>query len=105
VPAEPDAERPAAAVRVGPLGLDHVKLDAPHLRQFGDFPKKSLLAQAPSRPIPAAVQNKAKTGFGIPVHTWLSGADGVEIGSTRSSQMQFIVSQWEHAATASCPRT
>ena len=73
---------------------------SPHLRQFGDFPKKSLLAQAPSRPIPAAVQNKAKTGFGIPVYTWLSGADGVEIGSTRSSQMQFIVSQWEHAATA-----
>jgi asparagine synthase (glutamine-hydrolysing) len=34
---------------------------------------KRLLAAAPSRPLPAAVVNRAKTGFTTPVGSWTAG--------------------------------
>jgi asparagine synthase (glutamine-hydrolysing) len=36
----------------------------------GEAPSKSLLANSPSHPLPAAVRGRAKTGFTIPVATW-----------------------------------
>jgi asparagine synthase (glutamine-hydrolysing) len=47
---------------------------APCLAQFGEFPGKTLLAQAPGNPLPAIVTERRKTGFGIPVQQWLGGA-------------------------------
>jgi asparagine synthase (glutamine-hydrolysing) len=48
---------------VAPLGPDR----SPH---------KGLLAQAPSIPLPDAVVNRPKTGFGTPVGTWMERAQG-----------------------------
>lgn len=43
----------------------------PCLPRFGDFPNKSLLANAPANPLPEAIRRRPKTGFGIPVQRWL----------------------------------
>jgi len=43
----------------------------PLLGAFEQFPGKRLLAEAPTRPLPEALINRPKTGFGIPVQTWL----------------------------------
>jgi asparagine synthase (glutamine-hydrolysing) len=38
---------------------------------FKNFPKKSLLANSPLNPLPKSIQERRKTGFGIPVEQWL----------------------------------
>lgn len=43
----------------------------PLLGAFRQFPGKRLLAEAPAKPLPEALINRPKTGFGIPVQTWL----------------------------------
>ena len=43
----------------------------PLLGAFRQFPNKRLLAEAPAKPLPEALINRPKTGFGIPVQTWL----------------------------------
>lgn len=40
----------------------------PHMQRY---PNKALLANAPARPLPTEIQSRRKTGFGIPVHTWM----------------------------------
>jgi asparagine synthase (glutamine-hydrolysing) len=53
----------------------------PLLGAFSQLPNKRLLAEAPARPLPEALINRPKTGFGIPMQTWLRqmgkvGGDG-----------------------------
>ena len=43
----------------------------PLLGAFSQFPSKRLLAEAPAKPLPEALINRPKTGFGIPVQIWL----------------------------------
>jgi asparagine synthase (glutamine-hydrolysing) len=43
----------------------------PLLGAYRQFPSKRLLAHAPYKPLPEMLINRPKTGFGIPVHTWL----------------------------------
>ena len=47
---------------------------APLLASFERFPNKSLLAEAPTKPLPRAVIARRKTGFGIPIKRWLEEA-------------------------------
>lgn len=71
----------------------------PCLAQFGQFPGKALLAQAPSSPLPPAVTQRRKTGFGIPVQQWL--ADGTSTTGPRlsgwASWMRQVVAHYEAA--------
>lgn len=46
---------------------------APMMAGMGAGTGKALLASAPSRPLPAAILDKPKTGFSIPVAAWLMG--------------------------------
>ncbi len=48
---------------------------APLLSSFERFPNKSLLAEAPVKPLPRAIIERRKTGFGVPVARWLTGFD------------------------------
>lgn len=43
----------------------------PFLGTFARFPHKTLLAEAPSSPLPRAIIERRKTGFGIPLDRWL----------------------------------
>ena len=44
---------------------------APMIPQLTDSLGKQLLAQAPSVPLPDAVVNRPKTGFNVPMGSWL----------------------------------
>ena len=46
----------------------------PLLTNFARFPTKRLLANAPAKPLPEAIIQRKKTGFGIPVPRWLAEA-------------------------------
>jgi asparagine synthase (glutamine-hydrolysing) len=46
---------------------------APLLPTLSGARGKSLLANAPSRPVPPEIASRSKTGFAIPVGDWLSG--------------------------------
>ncbi len=56
----------------------------PVLPEFSKYPGKSLLANAPILRVPSFVTERRKTGFGIPVNTWLninsgmSGSEGMQ---------------------------
>ena len=56
----------------------------PLLPAFQRFPKKALLAQAPRNPLPPAITERRKTGFGIPVGRWLAERAGKAAGNTDS---------------------
>ena len=51
-------------------------VDAPLLRHVASMktaPGKADMARTPTRPLPAAVLNRPKTGFGVPLRQWLAG--------------------------------
>lgn len=48
----------------------------PLLGQFKKFPNKTLLANAPKKPLPPEIIGRKKTGFGIPVKKWLADDGG-----------------------------
>jgi asparagine synthase (glutamine-hydrolysing) len=56
----------------------------PILSAFRHFPKKALLANAPSRGLPEAVTRARKTGFGIPVARWLKLGNRAGAGGSDS---------------------
>lgn len=46
-----------------------------NLSVFKSFPAKKLLSSAPQRPLPSSVVTRKKTGFGIPLASWLKNSD------------------------------
>jgi asparagine synthase (glutamine-hydrolysing) len=46
----------------------------PYTSGFADGAGKAMIAQSPKKPLLAAVVNRPKTGFGIPMEQWLSAA-------------------------------
>lgn len=60
------------------------------LPAFRKYPGKSLLAQAPCKPLPPAVANLPKTGFGIPMANWLK--DRTKQGETWQQSWMRMVS-------------
>lgn len=54
----------------------------PWLPVFGQFPGKSLLAQAVANPMPWNILGRPKVGFGIPLGFWLPDADPASEGRT-----------------------
>lgn len=55
----------------------------PLLANFARFPNKRLLANAPTKPLPEAIIQRKKTGFGIPVPRWLAEAGIAENDGSR----------------------
>lgn len=47
---------------------------------------KSLLANAPKRPLPSEIVNRPKTGFGIPIRTWAHEASAELVSSKKVSE-------------------
>lgn len=46
---------------------------AARIADFADGRGKHILATSPSKPLPSAIVDRKKTGFGVPVSTWLGG--------------------------------
>ena len=53
---------------------------------------KSLLADAPSRPVPHSAIQRRKTGFGVPVAKWID------------RQQQSVISEWKRVPLLRSPR-
>jgi asparagine synthase (glutamine-hydrolysing) len=66
--------------------VDSVLLDrlAPLTAAAGGRALKHLLADAPVRPLPAAVTNRRKTGFSTPVGSWMAERVAVALSGSRS---------------------
>ncbi len=65
----------------------------PYLASFDQFPGKQLLAQAPKLPLPDAVTQRKKTGFGIPVQQWL-GNQGKQARQTTQGLALSVWAGW-----------
>ncbi len=61
---------------------------------FYQFPKKSLLATAPLKPIPREIMERKKTGFGTPVKSWLADGRG-SMGGSWNDWMMNVVQNYE----------
>jgi asparagine synthase (glutamine-hydrolysing) len=68
----------------------------PVMRAFAQFPNKRLLAEAPNRALPESIIERRKTGFGIPVHTWLRQmAHADEQGGINNGWAQTVCGAYE----------
>lgn len=54
---------------------------------------KSMLADSPSRPLPAALKHRAKTGFGVPISSWIDSAASNTKASTPTVERKGITSR------------
>lgn len=54
---------------------------ARHLPAFRDGKGKEILAAAPDTPLPRAIVERRKTGFGIPVAQWIGGGADTKLSS------------------------
>jgi asparagine synthase (glutamine-hydrolysing) len=68
----------------------------PLLPGFARFPGKRLLALAPDNPLPNAIQQRRKTGFGIPVPRWLAEA-GIAANDGSRSWARQVAKDWAMA--------
>ena len=59
---------------------------APAILATGSRNGKDLLAASPRRPLPAAILDRKKTGFAVPIRTWL--------GHDHDSKKQFGGRPW-----------
>lgn len=57
--------------------LENLKHVLPH---FYRYPGKKLLGYAPSNPLPKAILNRRKTGFGIPIQQWTGAKFNLQDG-------------------------
>ncbi|MFM8572559.1 MAG: asparagine synthase (glutamine-hydrolyzing) [Pirellula sp.] len=69
----------------------------PYLRALPKFPKKTLLANSPSKPLPSVVSNRAKTGFSIPVYQWLEELSQEQRGTKAVAWAKYVVSNYSLA--------
>ena len=68
----------------------------PYLSLFHKFSNKSLLANAPRKPLPHQIINRNKTGFGIPVERWLSESGIIPASKMRSRELaKHVVNAYE----------
>lgn len=72
----------------------------PLLGAFSQFPNKRLLAEAPVKPLPEDLITRRKTGFGIPVQTWLKQLGNVSEGVGPSqSWARELVRRYENGGS------
>lgn len=73
---------------------------APHFAAMGHYGGKAILANAPSRPLPDEIVNRAKTGFETPAARWLGSGKGATGDRTASRSAQSrMLAQWRARAT------
>lgn len=60
---------------------------AGHLHRAAPGDGKRLLASAPSRPLPASIVDRKKTGFGVPVERWIGGKPGGRLADGWAGQV------------------
>ena len=72
----------------------------PLLSAFSQFPNKRLLAEAPDKPLPEELINRRKTGFGIPVQTWLKQMGVVSLDNGPSGALAVEVAHRYGGASA-----
>ena len=67
----------------------------PYLNAFPRFPKKSLLANSPNKPLPSMLRSRAKTGFSIPVYQWMQEVTSESRGPKAAAWAKFVASRYQ----------
>lgn len=65
-------------LRVPLVDVDLLRTLAPALLRYASKHRKQLLASSPTRPLPEHIRTRAKTGFQVPVHSWLEQNSSVD---------------------------
>jgi asparagine synthase (glutamine-hydrolysing) len=84
-------------IRTPLVDIELLKSLAPSIAKLVPGTGKLALANAPSQPLPSAVVDRAKTGFGVPTAAWMSKASGRTSfdgkGLTSRRWSQFVIGQ------------
>ncbi len=75
-----------------------LRIVAPLLPTLSRGRGKALLASSPTRSLPVEVTRRKKTGFGIPINSWLSGSAGHGVISNSRDWARSVVQAYEAAA-------
>ena len=85
---------------------------APHMEHLQPGRGKAALANAPSRPLPEEITNRAKTGFGVPTGVWMDalacGMEAIQSDAAKglvSRRWSNVVFKKENLADASTMRS
>lgn len=65
---------------------------APCIPHFHAASGKKMLAQAPATPLPDAIVNRPKTGFGVPMRQWMQ--DGDSATASIASEKGLVSREW-----------
>jgi asparagine synthase (glutamine-hydrolysing) len=65
---------------------------APCIPHFHAAAAKKMLARAPATPLPDAIANRPKTGFGVPLGQWMQ--DGDEASASIASEKGLVSREW-----------
>ena len=71
----------------------------PLLAQFEYYPGKALLAGSVQPPLPEAISQRAKTGFGVPMSAWLSSGNLDERGQQSRSWAKRVAAAQRSGAS------
>lgn len=70
----------------------------PWLGSFRHFPKKALLAGAPSKPLPRSILERKKTGFYIPVNNWIKDSVLTSENVSKNSWQVYVADHYQKYA-------
>jgi asparagine synthase (glutamine-hydrolysing) len=82
-------------IRVPLVDVTLLKVLAPAMRTLAPGMGKKALAKAPTVPLPAEIVSREKTGFGVPIGTWMGAATGeaMFVGKARPVESKGLMSR------------
>ncbi|WP_084250889.1 asparagine synthase (glutamine-hydrolyzing) [Sphingomonas pruni] len=92
-------------IRVPLVDFSLLQALAPRIASLKPGEGKKLLANAPTVPVPAAIVDRRKTGFGIPIGGWLrGGAEHLEDRRTSRRWAQVVHARYDQSTTGHSTR-
>src|SRR5262249_18904131 len=84
-------------IRVPFVDSELLKAFAPAVATLAPGQGKAALAQAASLPLPEEIVSRAKTGFGVPMASWMANGLGKAMMSSWSPESKCVViTGWLH---------
>ena len=72
----------------------------PLVSSFAGGAGKAMLAQSPKKPLPDLVVNRSKTGFSLPMASWLSNSTHIRAGTNLTAPRVPWARRWAQSVAA-----